>query len=487
MAGQLEPKSELLGPHRSVVPNDVVGHRKPERRCLEVARQQRRRDLRLHHQVVLDQVLRFYRVLDEDAMAHLVVVHIVPYHEMMHSVDRGASIEGLVDSTPFNIRSNHPADHVEVDRVPPHLERLSSKGNLYIRELALDLPLLAPHHDMGAVLGRACVAIPPEDDVSRQEPDLAPDVESLPVVGEHLSEMLILQRLLDGDDCSGHANDLHDVELVLVGPRRREDDRLPGLPVDVLDQGDRGGAGIDGARKLRPHGRPHLPIHADLASLHRNDLVAQSGQRGVALTPMHSDYQLVLASRALRTHVELAASNHDVVRIEGLRLGIVEFHTSLNKEGLHVHLIDIHKQDLPLWHVYDLTLNRRHLASPGVAIAPPVNIPETDRRCNDNARYTFDTQAFRIERAARSSRAHDLCRRLRVDHATYIIDEDRRRAVECPGDGDLGAARGRADRGSHTRRLEGLVLPILHLISEYLIGGRVVDITHNTRKAGLIA
>jgi len=119
--GERVPEPEPVGPAGDVVAHGVVRVRDPERRRVAVARQQAVALGGLagaEPEVALQHVLGLLAVLEEEAVAEVVVARVPGHAQPVGPVDGHAPVEGVVEARPLEIGALAArAEHVEVDPI----------------------------------------------------------------------------------------------------------------------------------------------------------------------------------------------------------------------------------------------------------------------------------------------------------------------------------------------------------------------------------
>ena len=151
MLGECQPEADALGPGGDVAAYDVVGVGDPERRRGAVAGQQ---SLALggpacgEAEVAGHRVVRLGAVLEEVAVAEVVVADVARHGELVRAVDGEAAVERCVDAGVLEVGGvSRGAEHVEVEWVAAQDVLLAHPGQLG----AVDARLSAlHHHDLAA-------------------------------------------------------------------------------------------------------------------------------------------------------------------------------------------------------------------------------------------------------------------------------------------------------------------------------------------------
>ena len=110
----VEPEAVCIGTGGVVSHEDVVWVADPERSRGLVCVKQAPRAPRAHHEVLLDDVLGFNGVLQENSVAHNVVNNVVFHRQVRDRVDGDCAVERLMDSVAFNKRLGDRPDCIEI-------------------------------------------------------------------------------------------------------------------------------------------------------------------------------------------------------------------------------------------------------------------------------------------------------------------------------------------------------------------------------------
>lgn len=125
-------------------------------------------------EIVLDDVLRFDSIFNEDVVAHRVVNDVVLDREILNSVDSHCSVISLMNGIALDQRLSHCADNMEMDGVSAQLERLADIKELCVQNSTdTGLVFWVVNHDVRAVLIlRGCLRVSLVFYVSRKKTDL---------------------------------------------------------------------------------------------------------------------------------------------------------------------------------------------------------------------------------------------------------------------------------------------------------------------------
>ena len=132
MFGQVIPESVESCASRVIIPQNVVRISDPVSCWCLISVKETPGWHGLDYEVPFNAVFGFDTVLDEHCMAHNIVVHVIEYPEVAHSVDGSASVVRLVYGVFLDVREMHVAHQVVMDGVAAHLAHLANIVQLYI-------------------------------------------------------------------------------------------------------------------------------------------------------------------------------------------------------------------------------------------------------------------------------------------------------------------------------------------------------------------
>ena len=154
------------------------------------------RSARVHNQIVLNQLVGFGRIFNENCMAHIQIGNVILDGQVVHAVNCHSTIVGVVNRVVSHIRFSHRSDHVEMNWVATQLERLSAVEEFGVLNAAHRrlIPGRMNHNVRSVLILRRSFRVSLEFQIPRQKSNFCSHFNTFPARGIHSSVMLVNQR-----------------------------------------------------------------------------------------------------------------------------------------------------------------------------------------------------------------------------------------------------------------------------------------------------
>ena len=177
---------------------DVIWVGDPEggRRLISV--QKRPRSARIHNQIVLNQLVSFSCIFNENCVAHIQIGDVVLDGQVVHAVNCHRTIVGVMNCVVSHVRFSHRANHVEVDGVATKLESLATVEEFSVLDAANRrlVPGRMNHNVRSVLILRRSFRISLEFQISSQKTNFCSHLNTFSASSVHGSVMLVNQRLV---------------------------------------------------------------------------------------------------------------------------------------------------------------------------------------------------------------------------------------------------------------------------------------------------
>ena len=279
--------------------------------------------------------------------------------------------------------------HVEMDRVPSHLEGLPHVAQLDVREAAdervvawvarVGHRLLAARveHDVATVAVERRHRVALDDDVTREQAHLGAQLDGLARVVARLAEVIVLQGRVEAHAVVGVGSAHHDalLGLVHVEAARRDDELRADGPVDGLREAHRRRPRRRRRVEPRPRAARGLAVQVERAAAAGEHLGAVERQLGRDGRAVQRDLRLLQEGRFGGADGEGAAHDEDEGGVE-LQVDTRKAQVALHDEEVEARRRDIHDDRLPLGYEDGVALDGHGHAAPREQIRPVVDVLE---------------------------------------------------------------------------------------------------------------